>query len=51
MPSQHAMTAILPCNDLDASEAFYALLGFARQHDYGDYRILSDGNGACLHLL
>ena len=50
MPSQHAMTAILPCNDLDASEAFYALLGFARQHDYGDYRILSDGNGACLHL-
>ena len=25
-----AMTAILPCNDLDASERFYNRLGFAR---------------------
>ena len=29
MPT-HALTAILPCNDLDASEAFYNRLGFSR---------------------
>lgn len=50
MPFEHTLTAILPCNDLAASEAFYALLGFSRRGDYGDYRILSDGSGASLHL-
>ena len=50
MPFVHTLTAILPCNDLAASEAFYALLGFSRRGDYGDYRILSDGSGASLHL-
>jgi catechol 2,3-dioxygenase-like lactoylglutathione lyase family enzyme len=50
MPFEHTLTAILPCNDLDASEAFYALLGFSKRGDYGDYRILSDGSGASLHL-
>lgn len=47
----HALTAILPCNNLDASEAFYARLGFTRTGDAaGDYRILTDGKGGSLHL-
>jgi hypothetical protein len=50
IPFEHTLTAILPCNDLDASEAFYALLGFSKRGDYGDDRILSDGSGASLHL-
>jgi hypothetical protein len=53
----HRLTAILPCNNLDASEAFYARLGFtrpeadrpARREDDG-YRMLSDGRGGTLHL-
>jgi len=31
MSRAHGLTAILPCNDLDASEAFYARLGFTRR--------------------
>ncbi len=50
MANRRSLTAILPCNDLDASEAFYARLGFAKRGDYGDYRILSDGCGGELHL-
>jgi catechol 2,3-dioxygenase-like lactoylglutathione lyase family enzyme len=47
----HALTAILPCNDLDASEAFYRRLGFTRSDDdAGTYRILADGKGGSLHL-
>lgn len=44
--------AIIPCNDLDESEAFYARLGFARSDGeaHVDYRILSDGRGGRLHL-
>ena len=34
MIRRHSLTAILPCNDLDASEAFYARLGFT--HREGD---------------
>lgn len=46
------VVAIVPCNDLAASRAFYALLGFT---DVGgrawpDYAILSDGKGGDLHL-
>ena len=48
------LTAILPCNDLDASEAFYARLGFTRAGPDkvpGDaYRILSNDQGGHLHL-
>jgi predicted lactoylglutathione lyase len=48
------LTAILPCNDLDASEAFYARLGFTRpdaDKEPGDtYRMLSNGQGGFLHL-
>ncbi|MEO6800483.1 MAG: hypothetical protein ABI178_11150 [Rhodanobacter sp.] len=44
------LTAILPSNDLDASEAFYARLGFVRHGGDDDYRILSNGGGGDLHL-
>ncbi len=46
----HAAIAILPSLDLDASEAFYVQLGFARATDYDGYRILSDGKGGQIHL-
>ena len=52
MPT-HGLTAILPCNDLDASEAFYGRLGFHRPVDAeadDGYRILEDGKGGQLHL-
>ncbi len=48
------MTAILPCNDLDASEAFYARLGFLQPEEergqHADYRMLTNGQGGFLHL-
>lgn len=57
MPPSHTLTAILPCNDLDASEAFYNRLGFTRPTadrpppgEEDTYRILSDGKGGALHL-
>ena len=57
MRPSHVLTAILPCNDLDASEAFYNRLGFMRPEEDkpangedDSYRILSDGKGGHLHL-
>jgi len=50
MSRTHALTAILPCNNLDASEAFYAKLGFTCHSRYDGYRILSDEKGGDLHL-
>ncbi|MBL7372913.1 VOC family protein, partial [Escherichia coli] len=47
---EHRATTILPCNDLAASLAFYARLGFRLVSDYGDYKILDDGKGWHLHL-
>lgn len=46
------LTAILPCNDVDAAERWWNRLGFSRpaDQDYGDYRMLSDGFGAEVHL-
>jgi hypothetical protein len=45
------MTAILPCNDLDVSEAFFRRLGFARdERSPDDYRMMSDGQGGFIHL-
>jgi catechol 2,3-dioxygenase-like lactoylglutathione lyase family enzyme len=51
------LTAILPCNDLDASERFYNRLGFARpdsqrpaRGEPDTYRMLSNGKGGYLHL-
>jgi catechol 2,3-dioxygenase-like lactoylglutathione lyase family enzyme len=49
MPS-HGLTAILPCNDLDASQAFYARLGFVCYAVHENYRILEDRKGGHLHL-
>jgi hypothetical protein len=46
----HSLTAILPCNDLDASEAFYAKLGFTHREGPDEYRMLSDGLGGEIHL-
>jgi catechol 2,3-dioxygenase-like lactoylglutathione lyase family enzyme len=50
----HTLTAIVPCNDLDRSEAFYNRLGFQRAPDdddpHSEYRMLSDADGAELHL-
>jgi len=50
MAIPHTLTAILPCNNLDASEAFYKRLGFELKNQYPDYRLLADGKGAELHL-
>jgi catechol 2,3-dioxygenase-like lactoylglutathione lyase family enzyme len=55
MPPSHSIVAILPCNDLDASEAFYNRLGFTRPErppagSEDNYRMLSNGKGAELHL-
>ena len=49
------LTAILSCNDLDASERFYSRLGFVRTHrpapgEADSYRLLSNGSGGYLHL-
>jgi hypothetical protein len=50
------LTAILPCNDLDASERFYNRLGFTRSdlqrppEEAETYRMLSNGKGGYLHL-
>jgi hypothetical protein len=52
-----ALTAILPCNDLDASKRFYNRLGFSRPDserpaagEPDTYRMLSNGHGGHLHL-
>jgi hypothetical protein len=51
-----ALTTILPCNDLDASERFYNRLGFTRSGhppppgETDSYRMLSNGSGGYLHL-
>lgn len=48
------LVAIVPCNDADASEAFYRRLGFMRPPptpgDDDNYRILHNAQGAQLHL-
>ncbi len=51
------LTAILPCNDLDASERFYNRLGFSRRDgerppsgEDDSYRMLANGAGGFLHL-
>ena len=49
------LIAVLPCNNVDVSERFYARLGFERvgpsAHEFvANYRILSNGKGAFLHL-
>lgn len=45
------LTAILPCNDLDAAQAFFERLSFTRDEGSpDDYRMMSDGRGGFIHL-
>ena len=45
------LTAILPCNDLDAAQSFFERLGFTRDEGSpDDYRMLADGEGGFIHL-
>jgi len=46
------VTAIVPCSDVDAAERWWNKLGFSRpaEQDFGDYRMLSDGEGGEVHL-
>lgn len=50
MNASHHVVAILPYNDLEATQAFYERLGFTLRADHGYYRILADGRGWHLHL-
>ena len=47
---RHCIVSILPCNDIEASTAFYSRLGLSVHSDHGRYRILTDGKGWLLHL-
>lgn len=49
---KHSAVAIIPCNDLDESQAFYERLGFAATAIYEaqGYRILQTSGGASVHL-
>jgi hypothetical protein len=45
------LTAILPCNGLDAAQAFFERLGFKLEEGSpDDYRMLSDERGGFVHL-
>ena len=52
MELRHSVVAIIPCNDLDASQAFYERLGFraVSVFEAQGYRILHDSHGAAIHL-
>jgi catechol 2,3-dioxygenase-like lactoylglutathione lyase family enzyme len=50
MDIRPALVAVLPANDLDASQAFYARLGFRGDDSESGYRILTHQTGAMLHL-
>lgn len=56
-PPPPGLTAILPCNNLDASERFYNRLGFSRPDaekpapgEEDTYRMLMNGEGGHIHL-
>ncbi|HEX8467209.1 MAG TPA: VOC family protein [Allosphingosinicella sp.] len=42
---QHGILAILPCNDIEATQAFYQRLGFTTTAGEAGFRILADGKG------
>lgn len=46
------VSAIIPCNNVDQAERWWNRLGFFRPSDDtdADYRILSDEDGATIHL-
>ena len=45
MSSEHRVDPILPCNDLDATQAFYERLGFALVGGDPGFRMMADGRG------
>ena len=49
---KRSAAAIVPCSDLDESQAFYEKLGFIAVAVYEEqgYRILHDPGGAAIHL-
>jgi catechol 2,3-dioxygenase-like lactoylglutathione lyase family enzyme len=49
---RHSAVAIIPCNDLDESQAFYERLRFVATaiYEVEGYRILKDREGASVHL-
>lgn len=50
-PHDCRVSAIIPCNDVDAAERWWNGLGFFGPVDgRGDYRILSNEEGATIHL-
>lgn len=52
METKHSAVAIIPSNDLDASQHFYERLGFTvtAEYPHQGYRILHDQLGASIHL-
>jgi catechol 2,3-dioxygenase-like lactoylglutathione lyase family enzyme len=42
---EHEASVILPCNDVDVTQAFYERLGFTTVAGEAGFRILSDGRG------
>jgi catechol 2,3-dioxygenase-like lactoylglutathione lyase family enzyme len=42
---EHQAAAILPCNDIDSTQAFYERLGFTMTAGEAGFRILADGKG------
>lgn len=47
---KHQLIAILPCNDMDVTQAFLERLDFRITGGTAEYRIMSDGQGGVLHL-
>jgi hypothetical protein len=48
---QSQLTAILPCNDLNAAQRFFERLGFVLQPgSLPEYRMMADGRGGFVHL-
>ena len=43
--SEHQLSPILPCNDIDATRVFYERLGFRVTAGYDGFRIMTDGRG------
>ena len=42
---EHQLSPILPCNDIDATQAFYERLGFMVAAGDDGFRIMKDGRG------
>ena len=48
--TQHQAAPILPCNDIEATQAFYERLGFTVVAGDAGFRIMTDGRGWQLAL-